>query len=224
MSGWRRVLVVGAAVLVAGALSPGTAWAGGPTSVLLASPQTDRAAALYDRDPAYQQLGDLLGSDPQPDPAPPPPDNGTTYVTVTWLIHDVDVWRIDRVFLDTSTGPWVVTQQADGVSTTAVSTDLWPNQRGGPDAIWHRPGDPGALLALFTDLGLLRPAGEQSVAQTVHTPVAAPPPAPAPAPAPAEGDGLWWWAGAGALVGAGLTVTGLRGSARLRRQLLAAAR
>src|SRR4051794_8102791 len=145
---WRRVGVVAAAVGLVAVAMPGTAWAGGPTSVLLASPQTDRAAALYTTDPAYQQLSDLLGEEPQADPAPPPTDTGSTYVTVTWLVHDVTIWRIDRAFLDTTSGPWVLTQTADG-TTGDVSTDLWPGQHGGPGAIWHRPGDPAALIALF---------------------------------------------------------------------------
>jgi hypothetical protein len=209
------VLVVTAGL--AGALAPGTAWAGGPTSVLLASPQTDRAAALYTADPAYQQLSELLGEQPQPDPAGPPPDDGTTYVTLTWLVHDVDVWRIDRVFMDTSAGPWVVTQTADD-TTQDVSTELWPGERGGPGAVWHRPTDPAALFALFERLGVLRPASESSVVQAV------PAPAPVAAPPAPAGDGPWWWAGAGGLVGIGLSVAGLRTSPWLRRRVLAAGR
>jgi hypothetical protein len=210
----RRVLVLVVGAGLAAVVLPGTAWAGGPTSVLLASPQTDRAAALYNSDDAYQRLSDLLGEDPQPDPAPPPSDSGTTYVTVTWLVHDVDVWRIDRAFLDTASGPWIVTQTADSADSTAddVSADLWPGQRGGPGAVWHRPADPGALLALFADLGLLEPVDRPAVVQTV--------PAPPAAAAPDERDSPWWWAGAGALVGVGLAVGGLRGSAGLRRRLL----
>jgi hypothetical protein len=218
--GWRwlrRVAVLVVTAGLAGALAPATAWAGGPTSVLLASPQTDRAAALYTADPAYQQLSELLGEQPQPDPAGPPPDSGTTYVTLTWLVHDVDVWRIDRVFLDTSAGQWVVTQTADD-TTQDVSTELWPGERGGPGAVWHRPTDPAALFALFERLGVLRPASESSVVQAV------PAPAPVAAPPAPDGDGPWWWAGAGGLVGIGLSVAGLRSSAWLRRRVLATAR
>jgi hypothetical protein len=215
---WSRrvgavLVVVGLAVLV----TPGTAAAGGPTSVLLACPQHDRAAALYHSDDAYQRLVDLVGEQPAADPGPPPADSGTTYVTLTWLVHDVGIWRIDRAFLDTSDGLWLVTETSSDTGTP-VGNDLWPGQRGGPESVWHRPSDPAALLALFTDLGLLRTPPGPSVVQTVREPVATPPPAPA---APADDrDGLWWWAGAAALIGVGATVAGLRGSTALRRRVL----
>jgi hypothetical protein len=214
----RRVVAVLAVVGLGALVTPGTAAAGGPTSVLLACPQHDRAAALYTGDPAYERLLDLLGEEPVADPAPPPTDSGTTYVTLTWLVHDVDVWRIDRAFLDTTGGPWLVTRTATD-TTTSIGDGMWPGERGGPGAVWHRPSDPQALLALFGELGLLRTPPGPAVVQTVREPVAAPAAVPAP-PAP-TGDGLWWWAGAGALVGAAGAVLALRGSAGLRRRVLA---
>lgn len=213
----RRVVAVLAVVGLGALVTPGSAAAGGPTSVLLACPQHDRAAALYTGDPAYQRLLDLLGEEPVADPAPPPADSGSTYVTLTWLVHDVDVWRIDRAFLDTTGGTWLVTQTATD-TTTSIGDGLWPGERGGPGAVWHRPSDPQALLALFADLGLLRTPSGPSVVQTVREPVAAPAPPARPEP---TGDGLWWWAGAGALVGAAGAVLALRGSAGLRRRVLA---
>ena len=29
---------------------------------------------------------------------------------MTWLIHDVAVWRVDRVYLGDEGGPWIATQ------------------------------------------------------------------------------------------------------------------
>lgn len=215
----RRVGAVLAAVGLAVLVTPGTAAAGGPTSVLLACPQHDRAAALYTGDPAYERLLELVGEQPVADPAPPPADSGTTYVTLTWLVHDVGVWRVDRAFLDTSQGAWLVTETT-GDTATPPGGDLWPGQRGGPTAVWHRPSDPDALLALFGELGLLRTAPGPAVVQTVREPVAVPALPAAPAP---SGDSPWWWAGAGALVGVAGAVVALRGSAGLRRRLLPSA-
>jgi hypothetical protein len=204
--------VVGLGVLAI----PGSAAAGGPTSVLLACPQHDRAAALYTGDPGYLRLLDLLGEQPVADPGPPPADSGTTYVTLTWLVHDVSIWRVDRAFLDTSGGTWLVTETATDAGPPP-GTDLWPGQRGGQGAVWHRPADPAALLALFVDLGLLRTPAGPSVVPTVREPV---PPAALPVP---PGDGPWWWAGAGAVLGVAGAVLALRGSAGLRRRVLPAA-
>lgn len=81
------VLAVAGAVVLA---APGTATAGGPTSVLLASPYTGSATGLYYTDPDYEQLQALLGGPDLPAGAPQPPGvTGSPYVTATWFIHDV---------------------------------------------------------------------------------------------------------------------------------------
>lgn len=119
--------------------------AGGPTSVLLVVPGGGGATALYYDDPAYAELAGLLGADTGTTPAGDTSGDGHeagTAVTVTWLIHDVAVWRVDRVYLGGGDGPWVATQVQYGgdISATPVS--------------WQRPAEPKALLALFERLGL----------------------------------------------------------------------
>jgi hypothetical protein len=200
---------------------PGTAWAGGPTSVLLVSPTTERAAALYTSDPAYGELETLL--DASGEAVGEPPTGAGQYVTVTWLVHDVSIWRIDRVLLDPADGVRVVTSTGDGTSTD-LSEGLWPGESGRPGATWHRPADQAALAALFDRLGLLDPAsadapGDRAVVTAAELRAAATPPTPAPEPE-ARGDGVWWWAGAGALAGGLGAVLGLRASAGLRHRLL----
>ena len=80
-------LTVVLAVLCALALAePSTASAGGPTSVLLASPYTDSAAALYYADDDYARLQSLLGGTDLPTgptAAPPTSTASSPYVTGT---------------------------------------------------------------------------------------------------------------------------------------------
>jgi hypothetical protein len=221
----RRGAALVATVLAVLLAVPGTAWAGGPTSVLLVSPTTGRAAALHTSDPAYAELEALL-SGPGGPVLGEPEDGLGQYVTATWLVHDVDVWRIDRVSLDPTDGIRVLTRIADGTSTD-LSEGLRPGQTGGPGAIWHRPADQAALAALFDRLGLLDPvaadpSGDEAIVTAAELQAAATAAtAAAAAPGPrASGDGPWWWAGAGALLGAGAAGLGLRASAGLRRRVL----
>ena len=81
--------------------------AGGPTSALITDPTTGEAAGLYYSDDGYAELdrlltgGEALGGRP--------PGLGEHAVNVTWLIHDVQVWRTQRVYLHAEGGPVVVT-------------------------------------------------------------------------------------------------------------------
>jgi hypothetical protein len=216
-------VVTALAVLLA---APGTAWAGGPTSVLLVSPSTERAAAVYTSDPVYAELDALLAA-PGAGVVGEPPEGPGQYVTLTWLVHDVSIWRIDRVFLDPVDGMRVVSRTS-GENPTGnpadLSEGLWPGESGGPATSWYRPLDQGALAALFDRLGLLDPAvpdpsGDRAGVTAAELRAAAVPPAPAPE-TPARGDGPWWWAGAGALLGGIAALLGLRASSGLRRRLL----
>jgi hypothetical protein len=156
--------------LVAAAL---TAAAGGPTSVLLASPDNSKAVALYVSSADYQTLSSLLG----------PTDAGETstnifedprasgaHVNVTWLIHDVSVWRVDRIFLDASGGPWIATQEVMDGGDVGQALDA--------QAAWHRPTDAKQLGSLLGRLGLTTPSTE-AAAPAVR------PTAPTPAPSAA---------------------------------------
>ena len=124
--------------------------AGGPTSVLIVEPETGRTAAAYYDDPAYAALDAMLGSGPAgPRQAADGSfgDRGTgRSITVTWLIHDMAVWRVNRVFPDAPGGPWVLTYAWDDNGTMP--------QLG----TWSRPDSPKKLVAAL-DLALDTAAG-----------------------------------------------------------------
>lgn len=217
-----RVLVMfGRAALVAGLvlasmLAGGVALAGGPTSALLASPQSDSATALYHTDAEYGRLLTLLGGDSPAATAsePTPAVGGPTYVTVTWLIHDVVIWRIDRIFLDAPGGPWAVTQSARPDEGQAIAEGLFPGGSGVAGAVWHRPTDATALRSLLDGLDL---TGEP--AQVGDAPVPGAPP-PLGNTGPQLVDPIvsgWGWALVGLVVGATAAVLGRRAATGLRR-------
>lgn len=150
------------AVLATAALSllaagfAGSAAAGGPTSVLLVVPGEGRTASLYSGSADYGELSRLVGAfDTPPGPSTTPPasasdggasgtlDSSGPGVTLTWLIHDVQVWRVDRVYLDAQDGPWISTQMAlDG-------GDIWAKP-----ATWHTAGQAKRLATLLDRLGV----------------------------------------------------------------------
>ncbi|MGH1555106.1 hypothetical protein ACRAWF_34075 [Streptomyces sp. L7] len=74
--------------------------AGGPTSVLVTSPTSGQAAALYYSDEQYGELQQLLGPEGRGTRDKPPEADLTRarQINVTWLAHDISPWRIDRVF------------------------------------------------------------------------------------------------------------------------------
>src|SRR5687767_3921375 len=98
-----RAALTALTVVVMSVLVAGPASAGGPTSVLLAEPATQTAASFYYTDADYEALADLVGVNKPVETAAadavgPIRDLGGG-VTMTWLIHDVAVWRVDRVFI-----------------------------------------------------------------------------------------------------------------------------
>lgn len=142
---WRAAALSVFAVVVAtwatvATVSP--AAAGGPTSVLLVAPETGRTASLYTSDDDYQALARLVGAF---DASPGETVEGASRspsgraVTITWLIHDVQVWRVDRVYPDAEGGPLVATQQALDAGST------WE-----APVAWHRPAA-GTELAQLLD-------------------------------------------------------------------------
>jgi hypothetical protein len=140
------VLLVAAVAALLPVAAAGPAVAGGPTSVLMSSPALGRTSSLYTTDDGYQALTDYVGAFES--------GTGTTgepsahaignEVTLTWLIHDVSVWRVDRVYPDAAGGPWIATQELLG-----TNTDIWS-----APVRWHRSSQPKALMALLAAHGL----------------------------------------------------------------------
>lgn len=209
------------AALSGAVLVAGTAWAGGPTSALLVASPSGRAAGLHLTDARYDRLGGLLTTPAGAATTAGTPDRPAS-VTVTWMIHDVAVWRVDRIHLDRPDGPWVLREEVESES---------PRPTGGPriaTGTWYRPADPAALLALLDELQLLEVSGPAGAG-----PGGVPGPAPAGgAAAVADGTsdgtsdgwaGRWTPVGAllgGLLVGAAGAVLALRRSAVVRRRVL----
>jgi hypothetical protein len=167
------LVLVGASCL----LAAGTGFAGGPTSALLVAPGYERAAAVYYSDPEYQQLETLLAQPAAATgsaadvPAAAPAD-GLGYITVTWLVHDVSIWRIDRIFLAQDGDHLIVTQLTDGSNATGIG--MYPGQLGDDTAVQHRAADPVALQSLLDKLGLTAArSGPAADAQPADVPMRA---------------------------------------------------
>ncbi|WP_254396699.1 hypothetical protein [Streptomyces sp. AC558_RSS880] len=189
--------------------------AGGPTSVLVVSPGSGETASLYYSDKEYAALERLLG----------PPDRGTRdkppeadlasvrLINVSWMLHDVTPWRVDRVFLG------------------SIEEDVWIHTAAKlpetPNGVWHRAEDPSDLHKLLYELGVMGHTTETGPASGIY-----------PAPweteasgstagsdasgsgaeqdaaadsgtraASGAGDGTgWWWAIPGAVAGAVLAL------------------
>jgi len=149
-----RLIAVLAGVVTLVLAAPATAGAGGPTSVLLASPYADAATGLYYSDADYDRLQSLLGGPDLPaGTTRPAAAAASPYVTATWLIHDVSIWRIDRIFL-IGGDVWVVSEMS-GASGPLTADGMYPGETGTAAATWHRPSDPAALTALLTAHGLI---------------------------------------------------------------------
>jgi hypothetical protein len=153
----RSTLGTAAAALIVLALGAAPASAGGPTSVLIANPTSGTAAALYFTDPDYATLQDALepGGVAVSDPPTLASGPGPGAINVTWLIHDVSVWRVDRIRLDASPDVWVQTDltDADGVGLVGASG-------------WHAASDAAAVYEVLGRLGVLAggtPVGADAV-------------------------------------------------------------
>ncbi|MEQ4208970.1 hypothetical protein [Actinopolymorpha sp. B9G3] len=130
------------------ALGPGTAHAGGPTSVLVVSPQKGVTASAYHSDDEYALLSRALDESPVAQKGAPVDQvlgPGGSQTNVTWLVHDISIWRLDRILVDTEEGVWINTREAwEG---DAVDLD--------GAGVWHRSPDPEGLLALLGRWGML---------------------------------------------------------------------
>ncbi|HLT60743.1 MAG TPA: hypothetical protein VK020_06090 [Microlunatus sp.] len=205
----QRLGLALALALLATAAAAVPAWAGGPTSALIVNPATGRTAAAHHSDSLYSGLAAAVGLGEGMDlPTTSASDHPSlesaagAEVRITWLVHDVAVWRVDRVLL-LKDAVWLQTS-ADG---------SYESRETG----WQRAPDPDRLRALLAGSGVLSEA------------VAEPPPparestdqesAPADRAAAAadggSGPGGVAWVGLGTVIGAGL---GVAGSALLRRR------
>jgi hypothetical protein len=204
------VVLICAVLLVIGG---GRAVAGGPTSVLLVAPGSGQTASLYSGDDDYELLGELLGafgaarSSDDSAGADHAAGNG---VTVTWLVHDVQVWRVDYVYPAAPGGPWVATRVSDLQGGT-----IWDSE-----VAWHRVVDGALLENLLGRLDLLpgsapatgpeaapapgldRPVADAGpAAEDGRTPAATAPPS---SSTPASTAAAWVWGLAGIVLGAGV--------------------
>jgi len=176
--------------------------AGGPTSVLVASPTSEEATALYFSDKKYQELQQLLGQ-PAGDSRAKPPEadlDGSRLINVNWLVHDISPWRSDQVLVTDSGAVWIYTIENMPESTNGA---------------WHRAKDPARLRTLFKELGVMGrslgtgyagvlPAPRQSDAAASSNSgrgAASPPVA-----ASRRGGIDWWWVIPGAAAGAVLAL------------------
>ena len=194
-------------------LAPMSASAGGPTSVLLVSPARQATASLYTTDEAYERLLRLVGDNPTADPAAPDLTGGpgTDAINVTWLVHDVSIWRVDRIFTDAKGGPWV---------STIVAKNYGPIAFDEPGVL-HRASDPKELIALLSALRLLGSSPVEAFQGPNAAAVEAPGTQPAKA-APAQrppADLNWLWLVIGVAGGATLVVGFRPLVRRLRPQL-----
>jgi hypothetical protein len=196
--------------------SAGSASAGGPTSVLIVSPGSGETASLYHSDQRYGELEQQLGAPGSwtaEKPAAPDTVLGAQ-INVTWMLHDVTPWRVDRVHL------------------AAGSKDVWihtaENLDRSTNGAWHRAEHPTELRDLLDGLGVKGEAsgggsavdypppwdmyGTDAEAGTGTAPAddtdaADPSPAAASAQRPGSGDGTdWWWALPGLAAGAVLAL------------------
>ncbi len=201
-------------------LVAGPAQAGGPTSVLLVVPGSGQTASLYTGDPDYETLARTVGAFSSTGTAGQVDSSAADHtsgagVTLTWLIHDVTVWRVDRVYLDAKGGPWISTQT--DVSGNGSVWDVPP--------VWHTAVDAKLLAALLHRLGVdgVTTAAEADPAATASSPtepvVAAVPDVPADdttgsseraADTTGSGARVLGWGLGGLALGVALTLAAMR--------------
>lgn len=155
------ITMLAAATLATAVLLGAPAQAGGPTSAFLSNPGTGQTASLYNTDDAYEELGRLVGVyEPTQTFAGKESGPGQATgpgVTVTWLIHDVEPWRVDRIYVGGNGGPWISTQVSLGGS-------IWE-----APVLWHQPPGGKRLVELLGELGLADAAAADASSGTSGT-------------------------------------------------------
>ncbi|MFI1398934.1 hypothetical protein [Streptomyces sp. NPDC020681] len=150
----RRLAALATVLALSWTFAP-SAVAGGPTSVLVTSPESGETASLYYSDKDYEALLTLLGDGPTKGQTDRPPSLdmavGSRQINVTWLAHDVSPWRVDQAY------------PSDRPGTVWIHTSTEMGSRKG---YWHQARQPKQLTALFAELGLMgEKNGGQGVAQ-----------------------------------------------------------
>jgi hypothetical protein len=145
------------------ALVAAPAQAGGPTSAFLSIPGSGQTSSLYYTDPEYDELAGLVGVS-EPTGTFGGKESGSGHangpgVTITWLIHDVEPWRVDRVYLGGQGEVWISTQ-------STMDGSIWE-----APVLWHQPENGARLAALLGGLGL----GEKSATDSSFEGVAGAP-------------------------------------------------
>ena len=167
MNGLIRVGLILMGVLAAGLLAASPAAAGGPTSLLIVNPANARTSSAYTGDARYERLAGLVGIDTgagveQPAAGESPPGGLETgfgnEIRLTWLIHDMSVWRVDRIYL-TEDAAWINTSQG------------WEGEP--KREAWHRAAEPEKLRAALAETGVLRPASPRPTPEESTSPPAA---------------------------------------------------
>lgn len=154
----------------------GTAHAGGPTSVLITDPVTGRATALYYTSPDYAALERLL-NDPTTTQGLPASSQLSEQYNLTWMIHDVQPWRMDTLHLTDAGTAYVVTAAND----ISVESDLVMSKG-------RRVAQSKELVALLDRVFAAAPAEAPAVQPVVEQ---------QPAAAPLAEDTTRWFSLAG---------------------------
>ncbi|WP_405822548.1 hypothetical protein OG705_22040 [Streptomyces sp. NBC_00838] len=144
----RRLAALIAVTALTWGFAP-SAVAGGPTSVLITSPESAETAALYNSDAEYEALSKQLGGEGMgvlPEGRKKRPGSldsamGSRQINVTWMVHDVQPWRLDRVY--------------PGADTSEIWIHTTTDMRGQETGVWHQAEQPAALRALLMKIGVM---------------------------------------------------------------------
>jgi hypothetical protein len=158
---------------------------------MITDPASGRATALYYTDSRYAELEALLAAGKTVE-GEPPGRRGST-VNLTWMLHDVDPWRIQQLYPDAEGGPILVTYGTEIMGSEAQVT-------------WSRIVDSDGLAPLLDRI--LRPRAAPAAAEVES-----------PAPEPlvvertvTETETAWYsltgwrWLIPGMLIGAGFVL------------------